>query len=648
MKKVHFIFVLYKTAKSEVKRLKKEIKQLGFKNYSVSFIDNNKNNPGYAAGINLGLKEGLVKKPDFFVIANPDISFLDLRADDFIQVLKKFDLAGFSFKQNEKLYYGGKIDKWRLSGGLIETRPKKRFFPVDFISGSLMIIKRSVIKKVGFFDESYFMYYEDVDYCYQAKKLGFLIGIDSKKKYHHFEISKDNLKKEYFLIKNRWRFFWRYANWLQKIRELIRLPKTFIETTPFFLRIIFQSFFLKDFFSLNFANFLNRIFHFGLFLFLIRILEPKEYGLYTLVWAYIGFFNPFMDLGTTNYGLVYSPREDKKRLNQLISFRFFIGLVIIFLVNLSALIFFRNNFKQFLYISLCSMVVLSNVWSGSYLIINSLKQKVVNSSILSFIFNLFFVSLIIIFYFLFKSLTAIFLAVFISYFLYFIFSYLLVKKEIGDYYFSLNFNWWKKIVFRSLVFLLIGFFANLRFRVDVFLLDYFQSTKAVGLFSSAYKFFDAAVMIAGSYNIVAMPIYSRMAKDWNQLKRKIKKDLIFLWIIGFVIAFGFYFFGPLFLNLLMTKKYIDSVLLARVLILDLPIILLLSVVYNLFYAFKKANYVLNIFIFRSLLTIILNIILIPKYSYWSSVMVIIFSDCLTLLLLSYLFLRLKKTNDNRV
>ena len=46
--KIAFIFVLYKTPKEEIERLKKEVKDLKIEDYRIYFIDNSENNRGYA------------------------------------------------------------------------------------------------------------------------------------------------------------------------------------------------------------------------------------------------------------------------------------------------------------------------------------------------------------------------------------------------------------------------------------------------------------------------------------------------------------------------------------------------------------------------------------------------------------------------
>ena len=45
---------------------------------------------------------------------------------------------------------------------------------VDWVSGACMLIKTSAFKKIGIFDSSYFLYYEDVDWSVRAQKLGYL------------------------------------------------------------------------------------------------------------------------------------------------------------------------------------------------------------------------------------------------------------------------------------------------------------------------------------------------------------------------------------------------------------------------------------------------------------------------------------------
>lgn len=46
---------------------------------------------------------------------------------------------------------------------------------IDSIMGAFMMIRREVVEKIGMFDERYFIWFEEVDYCKMAKDVGFSI-----------------------------------------------------------------------------------------------------------------------------------------------------------------------------------------------------------------------------------------------------------------------------------------------------------------------------------------------------------------------------------------------------------------------------------------------------------------------------------------
>lgn len=49
---------------------------------------------------------------------------------------------------------------------------------VDWVTGAFMIINRNIFTEIGYFDENYFMYYEETDLCFRAKARGWQILYD--------------------------------------------------------------------------------------------------------------------------------------------------------------------------------------------------------------------------------------------------------------------------------------------------------------------------------------------------------------------------------------------------------------------------------------------------------------------------------------
>lgn len=647
--KIGFIIVLYKTPEMEVRRLTDEIKLLGFRDIKIYWHDNTFDNRGFPYGVNRGLKTGLKDNVDLFILVNPDVSLKGLSREALLDASKHFDIYGLATRQENIIYYGGVIDKWRLSGGLQTVRPADRFTKVDFVPGSLMIIRSEVIKKTGFFDESYFMYYEDVDFCMRAQKEGFKVGIDSHNFYDHFENSVFNPEKVRWLEKNRWKLFIKYSTVKQKARELIRLPKTLMER---------RSKFFVNFMSMNFSALLNKVLHFLWFIFLVRMISPADYGTYSLAWAQIALLSPVLDLGTTSYGIVYlADNRQKISFSHLFTLRFILSIAVFILTVLLSFVF---GFKTDLifYVFLLSFVTIANAFSGSFLILNSINEKLYLSSALSVIFNLILIPVLIVSLFIKRNIAVVFTVNFLLYSVYGIINLYFIKKETGVNYFPKTILWkskfanqvraWKLIIRKSYVFVLISLFAGFYYRADVFLLHFMKGQKEVGLYSAGYKFLDALMFIAGSYNLTATPLFAKLAKtNFSALKFKLKKDLIFLATIGFAIAVGLFIAAPHILPYFLKGEFGNSIQVVRIVIFALPFVLMTSVFFNTLYVFEKAFYVVYLFLTQIIINLVLNIIFIPRYSYFASAYVSVIAEVINTSIAFILLLKVLKTHENR-
>ena len=94
---------------------------------------------------------------------------------------------------------------------------------VDAISGACIMMERKVFEQIGKFSEDYFMYTEDIDLCYKAKKAGYLnYFIPKATIVHHGGGSSQEAKSNFavvmmresmykFLMKTKGRFYaWCY------------------------------------------------------------------------------------------------------------------------------------------------------------------------------------------------------------------------------------------------------------------------------------------------------------------------------------------------------------------------------------------------------------------------------------------------------
>lgn len=214
------------------------------KDYTLSIVGKygwvsvlkNKNNLGFSAGNNKGIKYALSKKADVIFILNPDTILRKDFISNMSKSLKEFNMENELglmgpkiYDESEKIWsLGGKLDKKRYSSILIKKISKN----LDYISGTAIFIKKEVFNQIGFFKEDYFLYYEDLDFCQRAKNAGYAMEIDSRISITHKEsstVGKNSPIMQYYLARNHLLFLSRFAPLRIKIREAIRLPKTLME-----------------------------------------------------------------------------------------------------------------------------------------------------------------------------------------------------------------------------------------------------------------------------------------------------------------------------------------------------------------------------------------------------------------------------------
>lgn len=151
-------------------------------------------NGGFAYGNNLAIQEAYRERPpDYVYLLNPDtvlrqgaVGALTCFLEDHAEV----GIAGSSFENLDgtdwPIAFKFPSILSELEGGLqlgLATRLLQRWAvpvhmsktaqSIDWVPGASMMIRRSVIDLIGGFDEGYFLYFEETDFCLRAKRAGF-------------------------------------------------------------------------------------------------------------------------------------------------------------------------------------------------------------------------------------------------------------------------------------------------------------------------------------------------------------------------------------------------------------------------------------------------------------------------------------------
>ena len=212
---------------------------------SISVISSLENN-GYAKGNNIGIQKAMNEGCELVFILNPDMQLEEkcidiltkrIMSDVKIGVIGPIALLGTkpgdiiqgygvtaNFRTQKKTILFG--DK-KLSNDL----PQEIF--VDFVHGGAMMIRSSVLKINGLFEEKYFMYNDELDISYRIKKAGYkILCMRDAIVRHYHDFSKQNRTGNnimyYYMMRNRYLYFRKYHLYnnlvLSLIVEVISFP----------------------------------------------------------------------------------------------------------------------------------------------------------------------------------------------------------------------------------------------------------------------------------------------------------------------------------------------------------------------------------------------------------------------------------------
>lgn len=146
-------------------------------------VINNKTNKGFAGGVNVGIKKSLAQKADAILLLNNDTKIGKPFIKGLTDILfEKKDIGvvgpAIAFTNYGKKIFdiGGNIT-WFGKTFHEEVTSLKDQNPheVAYVTGAAMLIKKEVFQKIGLFDENYFLYYEDIDFCLRARGKGFKV-----------------------------------------------------------------------------------------------------------------------------------------------------------------------------------------------------------------------------------------------------------------------------------------------------------------------------------------------------------------------------------------------------------------------------------------------------------------------------------------
>jgi GT2 family glycosyltransferase len=195
-------------------------------------------NLGYAGGNNLGMRHALEHGADFILVLNNDTVVDPMLLDELLSASDRHPEAGcfgpwiFYMHDPDRLWFtrsdwSSELSAFTAPGkGLLAAELAQTPTSTEYVCGAALFFRSEVARKIGLFDERFFLVYEDSDWGFRARRAGFeCMAVPSARVWHKVGTSfgsEASPLRTYFSVRNK--LLWAEVNATRP--ELLRILRS--------------------------------------------------------------------------------------------------------------------------------------------------------------------------------------------------------------------------------------------------------------------------------------------------------------------------------------------------------------------------------------------------------------------------------------
>lgn len=381
------------------------------------------------------------------------------------------------------------------------------------------------------------------------------------------------------------------------------------------------------------ANILQKAFSLILVFFVARVLGVEEFGLYSFVFSFVALFGILANLGIDHLNLRDVSQDHKiaqEVLGVALSLKILLSIITILAAYFSIIILGYNERTVFLVFLAAFTIVLDNI-SAIFRTFFIAFEKMHLELIVSFVSKTIFLVGGLLALFSGYGVIGLTISAILAGILNLLLSIYLCTTKIVVPKITFSLNKSKNMLLKALPFSFIGIFMIVYAKIDIIMLSFFQGNIAVGLYDSAVRLVDSLAIIITSFSTAIFPVMSRFHVQNKELTPTIiEKSLKFILAIIIPIAVGTSILAQQIITFFFGVDFAPAAIALQILIWYSVLNFTALFIYLQLYSMNKEKLVFRIVAVSLTINIILNIYLIPKYSFVGAALSTLFSQVVLL------------------
>ncbi len=365
-----------------------------------------------------------------------------------------------------------------------------------------------------------------------------------------------------------------------------------------------------------------------------RYLGASGFGEYSTIITFVSFFAMSADLGLTliSTQMISDPKEDQNKvLSNLFSLRLVSALILLGLAPIFVLFFPYNHIIKIGVL----IATLSYIFPALNQILIALFQKNLKMSRAMIAEVLGKVFLVVIIFMVIKlggGLNGMIWAAVISAGVNFLINWFFGKKS-AQIKLAFDTDVWKRIIKKTWP-LATTIILNLIYqKSDIILLSLFKDIQDVGIYGASYRTIEVIGTIPYMFAGIMLPLFTFnwINKNLTFFNKMAQKSFDFMVILAIPLTIGAQFTATEVISLIAGKDFAGGGLPLQLLIISISLLFISCIFSHIIIAIEKQKKVIALYALTAITSLVLYLILIPKFSYLGASIVTIYSNIVILI-----------------
>lgn len=381
-----------------------------------------------------------------------------------------------------------------------------------------------------------------------------------------------------------------------------------------------------------------------------RYLGPSDYGIFGTAVSFSTIFGVFASFGIFTYlvrAISTDFENEDKYLNNTLSLKIFLAIFYLAIIFLASFLLGWDRYV----IGICLLFAFEfliktfhDVFFSSFQAHEKIKYQAITNIILS-VLTFVFICLVVLTDF---GLIGIAFAYILANAIALLYAVYSIRKHIIKPKLVFDFGFYKVLIKAGIPFALTGLFYTIYYSIDIVMITQFASTYATGLYNSAYKLISVLALFYSIYSAVIFPVMSKLfAGEKDLLHFSFIKSIKYLSLVTIPIAVFTSFYGNQIIAIY-GSEFVGAGDVLKILIWTVCFLFINGACSLILNASHKEYSVTKIYSVAAIFNVVLNLILIPKYSVYGASFATVLSEVLILILELYMIKKIGQLPDRHL